>query len=80
MAFITQTKAEEMKENLQMLREPEDDSEDEDGVVHGQAQKLTTVVSFQIKGEAVETSQAPSHRIRLSVHGRVRFSERRYQS
>ena len=52
--FITQTKAEEMKENLQMLREPEDDSEDEDGVVHGQAQKPTTVVSFQIKGEAVE--------------------------
>lgn len=56
--FITQTKAEEMKENLQILREPDDDSdEDEEGGGEGggPAQpKTTTVVSFQIKGESVE--------------------------
>lgn len=44
--FITQTKAEEMKENLHIV---EDDSDDEE---EGSAEKQ--VVSFQIKSEAVE--------------------------
>lgn len=56
--FLTQTKAEEMKENLQILREPDDDSdEDEDGNTTNKNEKnkpATTVVSFQIKGESVE--------------------------
>ena len=54
--FITQTKAEEMKENLHILREPDEDSdEEEDGGGNGNgAPKVATVVSFQIKGEAVE--------------------------
>jgi DNA excision repair protein ERCC-3 len=49
--FISQTKAEEMKENLQILREP-DDSDDE--AEESATQKVTTVVSFQIKSEEVE--------------------------
>lgn len=49
--FIAQTKAEEMKENLQILREP-DESDEEEG--EAASQKVTTVVSFQIKGEEVE--------------------------
>ena len=64
--FVTQTKAEEMKENLQMLREPDVDSEedenDDDNQGNNNASATTstsyskpgTVVSFQIKGEAVE--------------------------
>jgi len=56
--FVTQTKAEEMKENLQILREPDDDSDDDEeqggGGDKGAAAKPATVVSFQIKGEAVE--------------------------
>lgn len=58
--FITQTKAEEMKENLHMLREPDDDSDDEDNIetTLGGAQKaqkpVAVVVSFQVKAEEVE--------------------------
>jgi DNA excision repair protein ERCC-3 len=61
--FITQTKAEEMKENLQILREPDEDSDEEDeeleaGVVAAAVRKdkkpPSVVVSFQIKGEEVE--------------------------
>jgi DNA excision repair protein ERCC-3 len=48
--FISQTKAEEMKENLQILREPDDSDEEEESATH----KVTTVVSFQIKAEEVE--------------------------
>lgn len=49
--FLTASKAEEMKENLHILKEDED-SEEEDGPV-GPA-KNTTVVSFQIKAESCE--------------------------
>lgn len=55
--FITQTKAEEMKENLQILREPDDDSDDDEGAPGGasdQAKKPATVVSFQVDGAKVE--------------------------
>ena len=58
--FLTHTKAEEMKENLHILREPGDDSDedddDEDNPQQQQqkAQAPKTVVSFQIRGEAVE--------------------------
>jgi len=53
--FLTNTRAEEMKENLKILGEPEDDSDDEGGGggAAGQAQQ-NMVVSFQIKGELVE--------------------------
>jgi DNA excision repair protein ERCC-3 len=57
--FITNTKAEEMKENLEILREPDEDS-DEDGdqptdqEQQGQNKKPTTVVSFQIDAAKVE--------------------------
>ena len=49
--FVTTNKAEEMKENLDIL---EEDSEDEDEG-EGSTKKTTTVVSFQVKGEAVES-------------------------
>lgn len=49
--FIAQTKAEEMKENLQILREPDESDDEEEEAA---SQKVTTVVSFQIKGEEVE--------------------------
>jgi DNA excision repair protein ERCC-3 len=58
--FITQTKAEEMKENLHMLREPDDDSDDDDNIemTSAGAQKaqkpVAVVVSFQVKAEEVE--------------------------
>jgi DNA excision repair protein ERCC-3 len=62
--FLTQTKAQEMKENLDMLREPVDDSDEDEEAAGGtgttaaggggQAKAATTVVSFQIRGEAVE--------------------------
>lgn len=57
--FITQSKAEEMKENLHILREPDDDSDDDDDDNNGGAagaggKSANTVVSFQIKGESVE--------------------------
>ena len=54
--FTTYMKAEEMKENLQILREPDEDSDDdeEDGTQQRHVKKPTVVVSFQVKGEAVE--------------------------
>jgi DNA excision repair protein ERCC-3 len=57
--FVTQSKAQEMKENLHMLREPDDDSEeDEEGLSTGAGGQPTkpsnVVVSFQIKPESVE--------------------------
>ena len=47
--FLTHTRAEEMKENLKILGEPEDDSDEE-----GPQQQQQMVVSFQIKGDLVE--------------------------
>jgi DNA excision repair protein ERCC-3 len=57
--FLTMSKAEEMKENLHIIREP-DDSDEEDTVPDNtntqsqQQRQNNVVVSFQIKGEAVE--------------------------
>lgn len=51
--FLTQTKAEEMKENLHMLREPDEDSEDEAEQTE-KNKKPTVVVSFQVDGSKVE--------------------------
>jgi DNA excision repair protein ERCC-3 len=51
--FISQTKAAEMKENLQILREPDDDSDDDEAEETATTTKVTTVVSFQIKSEEV---------------------------
>lgn len=51
--FLTNTKQEEMKENLQMLREPDDDSDDE-GEQNEKNKKPTVVVSFQVDGSKVE--------------------------
>ena len=50
--FVVQGKAEEMKENLEMLEESDDDDDEDDEA--GGTKAPTTVVSFQIKGEAVE--------------------------
>mmetsp|Transcript_21894 Transcript_21894/g.52093 ORF Transcript_21894/g.52093 Transcript_21894/m.52093 type:complete len:780 (+) Transcript_21894:153-2492(+) len=54
--FVKQTKAEEMKENLEMLKEPGDgDSDDEDDIhLAGKKKKPTVVVSFQVDGMKVE--------------------------
>jgi DNA excision repair protein ERCC-3 len=66
--FLTQSKAEEMKENLHMLREPDEDSDEDEldaggatsggGGASARAAAATkapaVVVSFQIRGEAVE--------------------------
>ena len=56
--FITQTKAEEMKENLHMLREPDDDSDDDSGdpttATTAKEQKPNIVVSFQVDATKVE--------------------------
>ena len=58
--FLTQTKAEEMKENLDMLREPgdgdsDDDDDDDDIDTQGKKQKKPkVVVSFQVDGVKVE--------------------------
>ncbi len=53
--FTTYTKAEEMKENLQILREPDEDSDDEEDRDESQkVKKPAVVVSFQVKAEAVE--------------------------
>jgi DNA excision repair protein ERCC-3 len=49
--FVTTNKAEEMKENLEILEEDSEDDDDEEGP----SKKPATVVSFQIKGEAVES-------------------------
>jgi len=58
--FFVQTKAQEMEENLQMLKD-EEESEDEDVYEYGtsenekkQQQPRLTTVSFQVKGEQVE--------------------------
>ncbi|KAL7494235.1 hypothetical protein ACHAWT_008489 [Skeletonema menzelii] len=57
--FVVNTKAEEMEENLRILREMDGDSDDDDddddngGVQNRQAVAKTTV-SFQIKGDSVE--------------------------
>jgi DNA excision repair protein ERCC-3 len=55
--FVVNTKAEEMEENLKILREPDDDSDDDDDLESsmgkGKGAKLTTV-SFQIKADKVE--------------------------
>jgi DNA excision repair protein ERCC-3 len=51
--FITQTKAEEMKENLHLFKEPDDDSDDE-GPSSGEQKKPAVVVSFQVDGTKVE--------------------------
>ena len=49
--FVTTNKAEEMKENLEILEEDSEEEDDEEGP----SKKPATVVSFQIKGEAVES-------------------------
>ena len=49
--FVTTDKAEEMKENLDILEEDSEDDDEEEG----STKKPTTVVSFQVKGEAVES-------------------------
>ena len=56
--FLVTSKAEEMEENLQMLREPEEDESDEEEPTQSQTSnakkpKLTTV-AFQIQSEQVE--------------------------
>lgn len=51
--FLTHTKAEELKENLEMMREPDDDSDDDEEGTQSK-KKPTTVVSFQIDGSKVE--------------------------
>jgi len=51
--FITQTKAEEMKENLEILREPDEDSDD-DAEQMDEQKKPATVVSFQVDPTKVE--------------------------
>jgi DNA excision repair protein ERCC-3 len=55
--FITNAKAEEMKENLEILREPDEDSDDDDVDPQNEQQqqkKPSTVVSFQVDGAKVE--------------------------
>jgi DNA excision repair protein ERCC-3 len=58
--FLTQTKAEEMKENLHMMREPDEDSDDDNnngGDGNGGSNtpgKPNTVVSFQVDPTKVE--------------------------
>ena len=56
--FVVHTKAEEMEENLRMLREMDGDSsddEDENGENKGrQKTQAKTTVSFQVKGDSVE--------------------------
>ena len=60
--FVVSTKAEEMDVNLKMLREPDDDdSDDEELDLEGRpvnkpsSTPALTTVSFQVKGEMVET-------------------------
>lgn len=55
--FVTHTKAEEMKENLALLQDPDEDSDDDEGGAQGQVsanQQPKKVVSFQIDGAKVE--------------------------
>ena len=51
--FVVHTKAEEMEENLRILREMDGDSEDDDDDEKEKTEVKTTV-SFQIKGDSVE--------------------------
>lgn len=57
--FLTHTKAEEMKENLHMLKEPDDSDNEGDPSMAASTAAATkqpaVVVSFQVKGEAVES-------------------------
>ena len=57
--FVVNTKAEEMEENLRILREMDGDSDDDDDEENGQQSPnkqavAKTTVSFQIKGDSVE--------------------------
>ncbi|KAL9179190.1 hypothetical protein ACHAXT_008480 [Thalassiosira profunda] len=54
--FTVHTKAEEMEENLRILRELDGDSSDDDDVEGGGSREkaVKTTVSFQIRGDAVE--------------------------
>jgi DNA excision repair protein ERCC-3 len=58
--FLQQTKAEEMKENLQILKEPDDESDEDDATAvaaaasQSKAPPSNVVVSFQVKSDAVE--------------------------
>mmetsp|Transcript_8002 Transcript_8002/g.16022 ORF Transcript_8002/g.16022 Transcript_8002/m.16022 type:complete len:795 (-) Transcript_8002:1040-3424(-) len=59
--FVVNTKAEEMEENLRILREMDGDSSDEDedddhgdGMAKGSRIQPKTTVSFQVKGDSVE--------------------------
>ena len=61
--FVVNTKAEEMEENLRILREMDGDSDDDDidgdennegGGQHATPTAAKTTVSFQIKGDSVE--------------------------
>ena len=55
--FLTSSKAEEMAENLQILREPDEDSDDDElatSIAQPQQQKTSVSVSFQVKAEEVE--------------------------
>ena len=49
--FVVHTKAEEMEENLRILREMDGDSDDDD---EKETTEVKTTVSFQIKGDSVE--------------------------
>ena len=56
--FVVNTKAEEMEENLRILREMDgdsDDDDDDDGDTPNRQAVAKTTVSFQIKGDSVET-------------------------
>ncbi len=55
--FVVNTKAEEMEENLRILREMDGDSDDDDddGDTPNRQAVAKTTVSFQIKGDSVET-------------------------
>lgn len=55
--FVINTKAEEMDENLRILREPDDESDDDEEFQSSSDKRKTmklTTVSFQIKAEHVE--------------------------
>jgi DNA excision repair protein ERCC-3 len=56
--FVVHTKAEEMEENLRILREMDgessDDEEEEGGAEKGKGVQAKTTVSFQVKGDSVE--------------------------
>ena len=71
--FVVHTKAEEMEENLRILREMDGDSsedeDDEEGGGSKEKAEAKTTVSFQIKGDSVEVVKrrdVPSTSITLS--------------